>query len=266
MKNVLLLVHDDAGQESRIQAALDLTRYLSGHLTCLDIVQIPVLAGSEYYPDAELMLLQDARKREEVNAGRIKARLEAEDVAWNWIDHTGNIAPLLQDCAALADVIVLNTSVADNFVPDMISIVSDAVLKSGKPILAVPDDCRGIDFGGHVLVAWDGSGPAAEALRSAAPLLASAEGVTIIEIGEVRGEIAEDAAAYLSRHGVRPRVEHLEEPEQGVAAGLLDEMDRRRPAFCVMGAYGHSRLRESLFGGTTRKMLAEAKVPLFLAH
>lgn len=89
MKNVLLLVHDDAGQEARLQAALDLTRYLSGHLTCLDIVIIPVLAGSEYYPDAELMLLQDARKREEVNAGHIKARLQAEDVAWNWIDHTG---------------------------------------------------------------------------------------------------------------------------------------------------------------------------------
>lgn len=161
---------------------------------------------------------------------------------------------------------MLNTSVADSFVPDMIPIVSDAVLKAGKPILAIPDDSRGIDFGGHVLAAWDGSGPAAEALRAAAPLLASAEGVTILEIGDIRGEIAEDAATYLSRHGVRPRVEHVDEPDEGVAAGLLAEMDRRRPAFCVMGAYGHSRLRESLFGGITRKMLEEAKVPLFLAH
>ena len=61
-------------------------------------------------------------------------------------------------------------------------------------------------------------------------------------------------------------MEHLDEPEAGVVAGLLAEMERRRPAFCIMGAYGHSRLRESLFGGITRKMLAEATVPLFLAH
>ncbi|KFG90020.1 Universal stress protein UspA [Sphingobium herbicidovorans NBRC 16415] len=266
MKNVLLLVHDDAGQEARLQAALDLTRCLSGHLTCLDVVQVPVLAGSEYYPDAELMLLQNAQKREEVNAGRIRARLQAEDVAWSWVDRTGFIASLLQESAALADIIVLNTSIADRMTPDMAQIVSDTVLKSGKPILAVPDDSRGIDFGGHVLAAWDGSRPAAQALRAAAPLLASAQGVTIIEMGEVSGELAEDAAAYLSRHGVRPRVEHLDEPEAGVAAGLLAEMDRRRPAFCIMGAYGHSRLRESLFGGITRIMLGEANVPLFLAH
>ncbi len=266
MKNVLLLVHDDAGQEARLQAALDLTRCLSGHLTCLDIVQIPVLAGSEYYPDAELMLLQDARKREEVNGGRIRARLQAEDVAWSWIDQTGYIAPLLQDSAALADILVLNSSLSDRLAPDMVPTVSDTVLKCGRPILAVPDDSRGIDFGRHVLAAWDGSGPAAEALRAAVPLLASAEGVTIIEIGEIRGEPAEEVAAYLSRHGIQPRVEHLEVPEEGVAAGLLAEMNRRQPAFCIMGAYGHSRLRESVFGGITRKMLTEARVPLFLAH
>lgn len=45
MKTLLLLVHDDAGQEARLQAALDLTRALDGHLTCVDIAPIPVFAG-----------------------------------------------------------------------------------------------------------------------------------------------------------------------------------------------------------------------------
>jgi nucleotide-binding universal stress UspA family protein len=266
MKNVLLLIHDDEGQEARLQAALDLTRSLSGHLTCLDIVQIPVLSGSEYYPDAELMLLAEAREREAANAQHVRQRLETEDVAWSWIDHTGNIAPLIEGAAALADIIVLNTAIAAHIRPDMQSIVSDVVLKAGKPILAVPATRRGIALEGHVLVAWDGSPPAAEALRAATPLLARAVGVTILEIGTIGGDAAEEAASYLSRHGVHARIERLDELEGGIAGMLLMIMEQRRPAYCIMGAYGHSRLRESLFGGITRRMLAEAPVPLFLSH
>ncbi|AMK26266.1 MULTISPECIES: universal stress protein [Sphingobium] len=266
MKNVLLLIHDDTGQEARLQAALDLTRSISGHLTCLDIVQIPVLAGTEYYPDAELMLLAEARGREAVNAQHVRARLESEDIAWSWTDQTGYIAPLLEDAATLADVIVLNTSLAGHMVPEMPSIVSDVVLKSGKPILAVPERMRGIDLSGHVLIAWDGSPPAAEALRAAAPMLEQATGVTIVEIGAITGDPAEEAASYLSRHAIHARIERLDELEPGVAGTLLAIMVQRGPAYCILGAYGHSRLRESLFGGITRRLLADAPVPLFLAH
>lgn len=266
MKNVLLLIHDDIGQEARLQAALDLTRSLSGHLACLDIVQIPVLAGTEYYPDAELMLLAEAREREAANAQHVKQRLEAEDIAWSWIDHTGNIGPLIEDAAALADVIVLNTAIAAHMGPDMRSIVSDVVLKAGKPVLTVPETARGVDLGGHVLVAWDGSPPAAEVLRAATPLLALSAGVTIIEVGTITGDPAEEAASYLSRHGVHARIERLDELEGGVAGMLLMIMAQRRPTYCIMGAYGHSRLRESLFGGITRRMLAEAPIPLLLGH
>lgn len=266
MKNVLLLIHDDAGQEARLQAALDLTRALSGHLTCVDIVQIPVLTGTEYYPDAELMLLAEARNREAANAQHVKARLQAEDVAWNWIDHSGHIVPILRDEAVLADIIVLNIALADHLTPEMQAIVSDLVLKSGRPILAVPETMRGLDPGGHVFIAWDGSPPAGEALRAAAPLLQLAAAVTILEIGRIAGDPAEDAAAYLSRHGVHARIERLEDPEIGVAAMLLVTLEQRRPAYCVIGAYGHSRLRESLFGGITRQLLAESPVPLLLGH
>lgn len=266
MKNVLLLIHDDAGQEARLQAALDLTRSLSGHLTCLDIVQVPVLAGTEYYPDAELMLLAEARERGAVNAGRVKKRLEVEDVVWSWIDQTGNIAPLIEEAAGLADVVILNTSLAEQLSPDMQSIVSDTVLKSGKPILAVPETGRGLDLAGHPIVAWDGSPPAAEALRAAVPLLAQAGGVTILEIGAIDGDAAEEAAAYLSRHGVHPRIERVDPVDGDVSATLLSLVEQRRPAYCVMGAYGHSRLRERLFGGITRQMLTKARAPLFLGH
>lgn len=266
MKNVLLLVHDDAGEEARLQAAIDLTRALSGHLSCLDIVEMPVLAGADYVPDAELMLLADARERESANAARIKKQLAVEDISWSWLDSTGFMGPLIQDAAGLADIIVLNTVLPDQMTPEMRPLVSDTVMKTGKPVFAVPAAVRSVDFAGHALVAWDGSPPATQALRAAVPLLMKAQGVTILEIGDTGGDSVEDAAAYLSRHDIHARVDRDDVLEEGVAATLLTALKQRRPAYCVMGAFGHSRLRESLFGGVTRGMLTNSPVPLLIGH
>jgi len=120
MKNILLLIHDDPGEEARLQAALDLTRAVSGHVTCLDIMQVPVLVGADYLmADAALALQTDACERQAANRARMQARIVREDIAWNWINATGDIAPLLTNQSRLADIIVLNTAFADQKSPDM---------------------------------------------------------------------------------------------------------------------------------------------------
>ncbi|MGK2912485.1 MAG: universal stress protein [Sphingobium sp.] len=267
MKNVLLLIHDDAGEEARFQAALDLVRATNGHLTCLDIVQAPILVGADYMmADAEVALLADARNREAVNRDRIEARLSVEDIAWDWADATGDIAGLLEAEAGLADIIVLNTMFADHEPPDMRAIVSDVVMRAGKPILAVPQQFRSLDANGQALVAWNGAPAVAETLRAVTPLLALTKGVTIVEIGKTDGPPAEEAAAYLSRHGIHARIDRDVPLEWTVADALLTACRDRQPAYCIIGAYGHSRLRERLIGGVTRRMLAESPVPLLLGH
>ena len=267
MKNILLLVHDDAGQEARLQAALDIVRAVSGHLTCLDIVQIPTLIGTDYMmADAEAALLDDVRNREAANRSRVKARLAAEDVAWDWLDATGDIAALLKEQSDLADLIVLNTALAEEYYPDMRGVVSEVVMRSKKPILAMPEVARGLDVGGHALIAWNGSSAIANTLRGATPLLALASGVTIVEIGASGAAPVEEAATYLSRHHIHARVERRDGSRGDVANALLDLCADRHPSYCVIGAYGHSRVREGLFGGVTRRMLAESPVPLMLGH
>ena len=267
MKNVLLLIHDDAGEEARFQSALDLARALSGHLTCVDIVEIPVLIGTDYtMGDAAFALTADIRDREAENRSRIKMRLAAEDVPWDWKDATGDIARLLEVEAGLADVIVLNTVFAERELTDMRAIISDVVMRAGKPILAVPQETRSLDAGGQALIAWNGSPAIADTLRAVTPLLALAEGVTIVEIGKIVGQPAEEAAAYLSRHGIHARIDRDVPVAQTVGDALLTACRERLPAYCVIGAYGHSRLREWLIGGVTRQMLAESPVPLLLGH
>lgn len=267
MKNILLLVHDDAGEEARFQAALDLVRALSGHLTCLGILEMPVLIGIDYMmADAEVALSADVRDREAKNRTRIKARLAAENVSWNWKDATGDIARLLEAEAGLADVIVLNTVLAEYEPTDMRAIVSGVVMRAGKPILAVPQETHGLNTGGHALIAWNGAPAIANALRAVTPLLALAQGVTIVEIGKISGPPAEEAAAYLSRHGIQARIDRDVRLVSTVSDALLAACRDSRPSYCVIGAYGHSRLRERLFGGVTQRMLAESSVPLLMGH
>ena len=101
----------------------------------------------------------------------IKARLAVEDVPWNWVDAVGDISGLLEAKAGLADIIVLNTSFADHERPNMRAIVSDVILHTEKPILAVSQEARSIDTGGHALVAWNGALAIANALRAVTPRL-----------------------------------------------------------------------------------------------
>ena len=269
MKNVLLLVHDDFGQEARLQCALDLTRGLSGHLFCMDIVQVPVLVGAEFGAgQAQAMLLEDTRETEAANERKIKARLTVEDIAWNWRNGVGDMAPLLIEASNLVDVLVLNTALPSGSGPDMRWIISSVVTESGKPVLAVPPATKKLDVTGEALVAWNGSPPVAETLRAAVPLLSLAAGVKILQIGEAEGETAEEAAAYLSRHGIHARIERQDASVDGGSDGerLLAYCRSIEPAYCVMGAYGHGRIRESLFGGVTRLMLRDSPVPLFIGR
>jgi len=265
MKTILLLVHDDEGQEARLQASLDVARAIDGHLKCLDVAVMPVFVGDFYSGAGEAMLLADERRQEADNRVRIEVRLAKEDVPWDWTDTTGALAPALEEAALLADLIVVNRAL-DFPIPDMRGVAGDLLIRSGKPILAVPQESRGFDPRGHVLICWDGSPCATAAMRAAVPLLKLAGTVMLLEIGEDGvSSSAEDAAEYLSRHEVhavierRPSVAHK-------ADMILDQIAQERADYVVMGGFSHLRLQEALFGGVTRTMLGKCPVPIFMAH
>lgn len=267
MKNVLVLMHDDAGQEARFQAALDLTRAIGGHLTCLDVSIMPAFVGEYAEFGGSAMLLADERQRENANRSRMEARLAAEDVPYEWKETTGFLSPCVRDAATLADVIVLNRRLDQIDYPDMRDLVGDIVLKSGKPVIAVPEALRSFDLLGNALVAWDGSPQADAALRAAVPLLQKARSVTIVEVDDGSVKVpATEAAEYLSRHGIKPTVRQESAQFDLPSTVLLDRIDADNAEYLVMGGFGHSRFVEAAFGGVTSRMLKECPVPLFLAH
>ena len=268
MKNILVLAHDDDGQEARIQTALDLGRALNGHLTCLDLVYVSPVGGSGFPEDAyvvaELVTLEATRER--ANKDRLEARLAHEDVPWDWIEGLGDPAHCIARAAALADIIVVNRQLEHISVINMRRTTSELIVKSGKPVMAIPADCKRLDLSA-VLVAWDGSPSAAAALRAAVPLLKLAERVVLLEVQD--GSIAapvEDAASYLSRHDIHATIRRVAVGPDGAGGKLMAEASTGGFGYVVMGGYGHLRFVEALFGGVTRAMLTDCPIPVFLAH
>lgn len=265
MKNILLLVHDDDGQEARFQAALDIVRALGGHLACIDVTPYPVVAGDAVTGFGETVVLLDERDSEAKNKAALTDRLSREDVSWSWADAMGEMADTVLEAADLADMIVLNRALDGYPLPNMRDIVGRIVARTNAPVLAVPETCERFAFD-RALVAWDGSPSAAAALRAAVPLLALASEVKLFAaVEDETGTGVDPAATYLSRHGIHAETRSLDKAHRRADELIERECAAWRADYVVMGAYGHGRLRET-FGGVTRRMLTDSKLPLLLAH
>ena len=142
------------------------------------------------------------------------------------------------------------------------------ILLSGRPVLVLPDRHQGMVD--RAVVAWDGSPAAARAKNDALPQLRAAGTVKDVTVG---GDKAADRSAplahalrHLLRHGVRAEAQALE-PEGRSIEGVLDRyLDAQRADIIVMGAFGHSRLREIVLGGVTEHMLAHTPTAVWLSH
>lgn len=263
MKNILLLVHDDDGQEARLQVALDVTRALGGHLECLHVMTLPMIVSDYFGGGADAYIMAEVRKKGALIRDRLEERLQTEGLPWTMEETLGNSADTLNRSASLADLIVMSCREED---PQERHYPERLPLKAERPILAVPLASGGLNTAGKALVAWDGSGPCIEAVRGAVPLLRCAGEVALLELNQPDGALAmTDVASYLSRHGIAAELVERT-TDDSVADAILGHAEHRGADYIVMGAYSSPRSAEALFGGVTRSMLMRTQVPLLLAH
>jgi nucleotide-binding universal stress UspA family protein len=146
------------------------------------------------------------------------------------------------------------------------------ILGCGRPALVIPYIGPPATLGERVVVAWDASREAARAVNDALPLLERAKTVSVVTInprqqpfghGEEPGA---DIGLHLARHDVKIEVERVVSRDIDVANTILSQVANEGADLLVMGAYGHSRLREYVLGGVTRTILAEMTVPVLMSH
>jgi nucleotide-binding universal stress UspA family protein len=174
--------------------------------------------------------------------------------------------------ARYSDLLILGQSDADEPSPSVLPDFPECmVLESGRPVIIIPAHGEFPQIGKRPLIAWDGSREATRALTDAIPLLRSAEIVHIAvinpnEIYDRHGEQAgADIALFLSRHGISIEVS-THETIKDIGHTLLRLCREHNNDLLIMGAYGHSRFKEMILGGTTQTIFKEMTIPVFMSH
>jgi len=151
------------------------------------------------------------------------------------------------------------------------AIATELLLHAGGPVLFIPYVFRGAFTAKRIGICWDGSQAAARALRDARPFLVQADTLYAVSIGAAES-VPSDAsleklAAHFDRAGLRINAVELSATSGvDIQPSLLSFAADESLDLLVMGAYGHSRMREGIFGGVTREMLRTMTIPTLMAH
>lgn len=165
-------------------------------------------------------------------------------------------------------IVVTETGIAADMME--FDIIQRLLFESGRPVLVVPRLFKPEISLTTVLVAWDGGENATRAVWNALPVMNLSSRVVICLVkGEknLDGDAgAEDLAVSLRGMGINAEVAALELKGKNVADTLRSEAEAISAGIIVLGAYGHSRWREFIFGGVTRDMLRFSKIPMFMSN
>ncbi len=177
---------------------------------------------------------------------------------------SGRASDIVCERARVADLCVIGRA---GYGKDVATtpVIEAALFNSGRPVLVAPPQPTK-SVGGNIVIAWNRSAAAARALNTAMPLFDKADSIRIVyaDTGAKAGPSADEAAAYIERHGFNVEAETRQPHANGPGSTLL--WAAQNADLLVMGAYSHSRLREVVLGGVTRHVLENATIPVFMVH
>ena len=271
-KTIVAIIQTPKDNERLIQAVVPLAARLGSHVIGVHAEALPMpMTTGMGFPDAEYMATASEvnRKRAAELESHFSARLADAAIASEWRaveSFSGDSAVAARAAARTADLVL--ASEADPH-ETMNGADLDALLyDTGRPLLLVPIAGMKQDAFRKVLVAWNGTREAARAAFDALPFLMEAEESTVLTV-DASDDLERSAsrlAAALSRHGAHVAVSGLASHGRPVADVIAAQVDLSAADLLVMGAYGHSRLREFLFGGVTRSVLQSMPVATFMSR
>ena len=275
-KTILAVTAPDL-DDSDLQMAVELCQENDAHLAVLVMVLAappPIGGYASVISEAWLEERQEDLDKLQQRTAAVSAFLAAEAVSSDvasayqeeaWADET------IGQRARYTDIVLLGPQLLSHPVLKG-KVLEGSLFSSGKPMLLVPAGSTASLNPKRVMIAWDSRLEASNAVSSAMDLLSAADAVHMALVDPVEGESGHgaepgaDIATYLARHGVKVTVDRLPSQGRTVADTLRQHAIDVSADLLVMGAYGHSRLRQRVFGGVTRSMVDDPPLPVLLAR
>ena len=286
IKVVLTPLYGIPSDESALATAVAVARKFAAHVDVMHVradprTMIPyigegmsgalieeMITSAEQQADERSRRVRAAFDDWRAKTGLPLAEAAGEGPSCNWVETVGRPDASVARRGRLADLVVVSRPEAEAAVTTIAETLEAALLESGTPLLVAAS--RPADtIGSHVAIGWNGGLESARAVAAALPFLTGAEATTIVTVGSPAPPEADAPAleAYLARHGVKAQTRNVEaEGGKSVGETLLTTATEAGADLMVMGAYTHSRLRELVFGGVTREVLAAADMPVIMAH
>lgn len=231
-----------------------------------------------YYAGASAIVLQETitRANEEAEAIKVRAKdiLQQSDLRWGVESGVAQLADLGRHVAARArfsDLVILPKPYGEGRGAELEPVTEAALFEGHTPTMILPEGSAPVPHPKRILVGWNESIEALSATRAALPVLKQADAVHVVVIdppahGPSRSDPGGLLSQYLARHEVTVEIDVLSKTLPRVSDVLARHATDMNADLMVMGAYGHSRFREAIFGGATRNMLEQTTLPVLMAH
>lgn len=231
-----------------------------------------------YYAGASAIVLQETitRAHEEAQAIETKVKSELANSGIRWGTETGvaQLADLGRHVATRArfsDIVILPKPYGDGRGAELEPVTEAAMFEGHTPTMVLPEGAEPNPNPKRIMIGWNESTEALSAVRAALPLLSRADAVHVVVIdppshGPNRSDPGGLLSQYLARHDVKVEIDVLSKTLPRVSDVLTRHASDMDADMIVMGAYGHSRFREAIFGGATRYMLEQTKLPVLMSH
>ncbi len=283
MKTILVPTEQNTSMLSALDAALLLARKFSSCIegfplrpAVADMIAIDPDAGLTMVAvkenDAEMVRQAENLFRSFMERHGVQRRAEqapaaaAASPSWSWLNSAPSGNDFVGSYGRVFDVIVLARPGEEWQSLSMVTLES-ALFESGRPVLiAPPSSPRSLAT--NILIAWNCSTEQARATAFAMPLLRLAERITILTVegATVAGPSGVELARSLKINGIAAEPITIAPGKRSAGEALLTKAEELGCDLIVKGAYTQSRLRQMIFGGTTRHILAQAKLPVLMAH
>lgn len=275
-KSILTVTVGAEPSADTLASAETIARREGGHLDilCLGVDRVQV---GYYFDTASPAMLEKglAEARAEATAAKqaTEAALEGSDVPWTVraaVVQIGAIPEVVGRTARFSDLVVLGKPYGPGGSDEAAAVLEAALFEGRAPVLVVPGRLAA-EPGRRIVLAWNEGAEALAAARAALPLLRRADETDIAIVdppahGADEADPGSELSRMLARHGASVEVSLLPRSMHRVADVLMQHARDESADLLVMGAYGHSCFRESILGGATRDMLADAEIPVLMAH
>ncbi len=273
-KTILVHLNRASRAEAVLEPVVDMARKNEAHVIGV-YLQPRIQAAIAVDTLGNTTMLLDEIKIEQGNAEAIAATFERltrgqtftaewRNVPATMPDFAGNVI----DQAMTADLVVASQHDPDWSQSGQLDFPERLILESGRPVLTIPYVGHYKTIGQTVVVAWKQGRESSRAVFNALPIMKHAKIVHILQIAEKRETLrpATELAAALARHDVKAELQMSQAIDQSIGNELLSRIADLGTDLLVMGAYGHSRMREYVFGGATRDVIKTMTVPTVFSH